>query len=302
METFYSHGKLLISSEYAVIDGAQALALPTKFGQTLNVESISGCIIHWKSISNTGKTWFETQFSVDTKLKISCNNNSEIALRLLQVLKILQLLNPTLFKTNQGFKLTSTLEFPVNWGLGSSSTLINNLSQWAKVDAFKLLDLTFGGSGYDIACAQNNTAILYQLSVGIPLISPVSFVPVFSSSLFFIHRNQKQNSRDGIAAYKESTKHKIVDYNKLNSLTLKLLNCHDLETFKNYIGTHEEYIGSLLQQQPLKEALFSDYDGAIKSLGAWGGDFFLATGNSNSINYFRTKGYTTIIPFSEMIL
>jgi mevalonate kinase len=302
METFYSHGKLLISSEYAVIDGAQALALPTKFGQTLNVESISGCIIHWKSISNTGKTWFETQFSVDTKLKISCNNNSEIALRLLQVLKTLQLLNPTLFKTNQGFNFTSTLEFPVNWGLGSSSTLINNLSQWAKVDAFKLLDLTFGGSGYDIACAQNNTAILYQLSVGIPLISPVSFVPVFSSSLFFIHRNQKQNSRDGIAAYKESTKHKIVDYNKLNSLTLKLLNCHDLETFKNYIGTHEEYIGSLLQQQPLKEALFSDYDGAIKSLGAWGGDFFLATGNSNSINYFKTKGYTTIIPFSEMIL
>jgi mevalonate kinase len=302
METFYSHGKLLISSEYAVLDGAQALALPTKFGQTLNVESISGAIIHWKSISSTGKTWFETQFSVDTKLKISCNNNSEIALRLLQVLKILQLLNPTLFKTNQGFKLTSTLEFPVNWGLGSSSTLINNLSQWAKVDAFKLLDLTFGGSGYDIACAQNNTAILYQLSVGIPLISPVSFVPVFSSSLFFIHRNQKQNSRDGIAAYKESTKHKIVDYNKLNSLTLKLLNCHDLETFKNYIGTHEEYIGSLLQQQPLKEALFSDYDGAIKSLGAWGGDFFLATGNSNSINYFKTKGYTTIIPFSEMIL
>ena len=302
METFYSHGKLLISAEYAVLDGAKALALPTKFGQTLSVESISGSTIHWKSISSTGKTWFETQFSVDTKLKISCNNNSEIALRLLQVLKILQLLNPTLFKTNQGFKLTSTLEFPVNWGLGSSSTLINNLSQWAKVDAFKLLDLTFGGSGYDIACAQNNTAILYQLSAGIPLISPVSFVPVFSRSLFFIHRNQKQNSRDGIAAYKESTKQKIVDYNKLNSLTLKLLNCHDLETFKNYIGTHEEYIGSLLQQQPLKEALFSDYDGAIKSLGAWGGDFFLATGNSNSINYFKTKGYTTIIPFSEMIL
>ena len=55
METFYSHGKLLISSEYAVLDGAQALALPTKFGQTLNVESISGAIIHWKSISSTGK-------------------------------------------------------------------------------------------------------------------------------------------------------------------------------------------------------------------------------------------------------
>ena len=302
METFYSHGKLLISAEYAVLDGAKAIALPTKFGQTLNVESISGAIIHWKSISSTGKTWFETQFNIDTSLKISCNNDSEIALRLLQVLETLQQLNLTLFKIDTGFYITSTLEFPENWGLGSSSTLINNLAQWAKVDAFKLLDLTFGGSGYDIACAQNNTAILYQLSAGIPLISPVSFAPVFSSSLFFIHRNQKQNSRDGIAAYKKSTEHKIVDYKKLNSLTLELLNCRDLETFKTCIETHEEYIGSLLQHPPLKEAIFSDYDGAIKSLGAWGGDFFLATGNSSSMDYFKTKGYTTILPFSEMIL
>ncbi len=53
-------------------------------------------------------------------------------------------------------------------------------------------------------------------------------------------------------------------------------------------------LGHCYNNQPLKEALFSDYDGAIKSLGAWGGDFFLATGNSNSINYFKTKGYTTI--------
>lgn len=302
METFYSHGKLLISSEYAVLDGAQALALPTKFGQTLNVESVSGAIINWKSISSNGKTWFETQFSIDNNLKISCKNSSEIALRLLQVLEAMQQLNPAIFKRNMGFNITSTLEFPENWGLGSSSTLINNLSQWAKVNAFKLLDLTFGGSGYDIACAQNDTAILYQLSAGIPLISPVSFAPEFSSSLFFIHRNQKQNSREGITAYKKSTNHKIVDYNKINGLTLKLLNCSDINAFNIYIEKHEDYIGSLLEQTPLKKALFSDYDGAIKSLGAWGGDFFLATGNSNSMDYFKSRGYTTIIPFSEIIL
>jgi mevalonate kinase len=38
MQTFYSHGKLLISAEYAVLDGALALALPTKFGQSLHIE------------------------------------------------------------------------------------------------------------------------------------------------------------------------------------------------------------------------------------------------------------------------
>ena len=76
METFYSHGKLLISSEYAVLDGAIALALPTKFGQSLDVESNSDNTIHWKSISNSGNVWFEAEFIIDTTLKISSKNTS----------------------------------------------------------------------------------------------------------------------------------------------------------------------------------------------------------------------------------
>ena len=35
---FYSNGKLLITGEYLVLDGAKAFALPTKFGQNLIVE------------------------------------------------------------------------------------------------------------------------------------------------------------------------------------------------------------------------------------------------------------------------
>jgi mevalonate kinase len=302
MQTFYSHGKLLITSEYAVLDGAQALALPTKFGQKLKVESTSGNLIHWKSISNSGKIWFETHFNIGEALKITCNDNSKIALRLLQVLESLQQLNPNIFTRKTGFKITSKLEFPENWGLGSSSTLINNLAQWGRVDAFRLLNLTFGGSGYDIACAQNKTAILYQLSRGIPSISPVKFKPKFSNQLFFIHRNKKQNSRDGVEAYKKSTKYKIVDFNKLNKLTLEILNSQNLEIFKKNIETHETYIGSLLQEPTLKQSLFSDYQGEIKSLGAWGGDFFLATGDLSSMEYFKIKGYQTILSFSEMIL
>ena len=36
-QSYYSNGKLLITGEYAVLDGALSLALPTKFGQELNV-------------------------------------------------------------------------------------------------------------------------------------------------------------------------------------------------------------------------------------------------------------------------
>ena len=110
--------------------------------------------------------WFETECIVDTSLKISSKDSSDIALRLVQILEAIQRLNPAHFKADEGLSISSTLEFPENWGLGSSSTLITNLAAWAKVDPFKLLELTFGGSGFDIACAQQDSAILYQLEKG----------------------------------------------------------------------------------------------------------------------------------------
>ena len=302
MQTFYSHGKLLISAEYAVLDGALALALPTKFGQSLQVESTPNQKIVWKSISNKGTVWFETELTIDTSLKIISKDTSDIALRLVQILEAIQRLNPGHFKADAGFSITSTLEFPENWGLGSSSTLITNLAEWATVDAFKLLELTFGGSGFDIACAQHDSAILYQLKSGKPTIKSVVFSPPFLDALFFVHRNQKQNSREGIKSYKTRTANQTLDFSVVNKMTLDLLNCLDLKTFESLIEQHERYISNLIQQPPLKEVLFSDYEGAIKSLGAWGGDFFLASGSTASMAYFEAKGFETIVPYSEMIL
>jgi mevalonate kinase len=58
-QTFYSNGKLLITGEYLVLDGAKAFALPTKFGQKLIIEETEGQIIHWKSVDRDGSIWFE---------------------------------------------------------------------------------------------------------------------------------------------------------------------------------------------------------------------------------------------------
>jgi mevalonate kinase len=48
-QTFYSNGKLLITGEYLVLDGAKAFALPTKFGQSLIIEEGSNKAIQWIS-------------------------------------------------------------------------------------------------------------------------------------------------------------------------------------------------------------------------------------------------------------
>jgi len=85
--------------------------------------------------------------------------------------------------------------------LGTSSTLINNIAQWLQIDAFELLNNSFGGSGYDIACAQYDTPIFYRLENQKPNVTPVDFQPQFASNLYFVYLNQKQNSKNAIAAY-----------------------------------------------------------------------------------------------------
>ena len=297
MPSYYSHGKLLISSEYAVLDGAKALALPTKLGQRLEVTNRNTKNINWKSFDCQNNLWFKTSLSIP-HFKPSIANAT--AQRLSQCFQAIHELRPHLFENQKGLEFISHLEFPQNWGLGSSSTLINNLAQWANVDAYKLLALTFGGSGYDIACAQNPYPITFQKNLNSSKIEKAVFNPSFKDKLFFVHRNQKQDTRVAIAAYQALKNTKNLDFSELNIITNALLQHSTLEVFESLITEHEKLIGKLIQQAPLKTTHFSDYNGAIKSLGAWGGDFFLASGNEQQ--YFKEKGYNTIIPFKEMVL
>ena len=57
-QKFYSHGKLLISGEYAVLDGALALAVPTRFGQHMSVRENNSGILSWTSLDENGNAWF----------------------------------------------------------------------------------------------------------------------------------------------------------------------------------------------------------------------------------------------------
>ena len=51
------------------------------------------------------------------------------------------------------------------------------------------------------------------------------------------------------------------------------------------------------------EYLLREYDGEIKSLGAWGGDFILASAlDKNPTDYFKSKGFNTVLNFNELAL
>jgi len=305
---YYSNGKLLLTGEYLVLDGAKSLAIPTKFGQDLSVEKIKEPQIIWGSFTNTGECWFEAVFDIQKLRLVNCSFNADkegsseiIAETLLEILKEAKRLNPDFLNTENGFVVKTTLTFPRDWGLGSSSTLINSIASWAKVDAFQLLWNSFKGSGYDIACAQNDSPIFYQIKNTKPIIEQVKFDPTFKENLFFVHLNQKQDSKEGIAKFRESGNDFTNEIKRISEISEDFLKATSIENFNKLIVEHEQIISNIIKLKPVKEKLFSDFFGEIKSLGAWGGDFVLATGNEETPNYFKNKGFKTVISYSEMI-
>ncbi|MBQ4805507.1 GHMP kinase [Aquimarina sp. MMG015] len=311
-KSFYSHGKLLLTSEYLVLDGIKALALPTKPGQWLKVEENDSDHISWKSFDKDGDCWFETIIKLPLAISEANSSNTRfltdeeglgISETLLEILKVAQELNPDFLSGEKGCYVETHLEFNRKWGLGSSSTLINNIAQWADVNAFTLLKKSFGGSGYDIASAQHTTPIFYIRKEDTPVISIAQFDPIFKDHLFFVYLNQKQDSKQSIKHYQSlPLKDFDVASEKIKEITNSLIECSSLEEFCKLIDLHEQTISKIIKTPTIKSTLFSDYSGSIKSLGGWGGDFVLATGTISDINYFSNKGYETIIPYSEMVL
>ena len=298
----------MLTGEYLVLDGATSLAVPAKFGQDLTVEHIDGNQLIWSSFAVTGECWFEAIFDLPKIRLANATFNSDqegsnefIAETLQGLLQEAKKINSDFLSSDQGLHIKTHLTFPRDWGLGSSSTLINNIAQWANVDAFQLLWNAFSGSGYDIACAMHDTPILYQLDHQKPIVEESSFDPSFKDQLFFVHLNQKQNSREGIQRYREyQIQQEQLD--QVSNITLGMLRAESLEEFESLLKAHEQLISSIIQLPTVKEKLFSDYFGEVKSLGAWGGDFVLVTGDETTPEYFKTKGYNTVLTNSEMVL
>jgi mevalonate kinase len=297
-QTFYSNGKLFLTGEYAVLDGGLAFALPTKFGQNLVVEPISGNEILWQSFDADGSLWFETVIPVDD-ISHPKTEADPVKNTLIQILHQAALLNPNALI--HGSKASTHLTFPRTWGLGTSSTLINNIASWFKVDAFALLERSFGGSGYDIACAQNDTPIFYRKTNAKPWIRPVNFHPDFADCLYFVYLNKKQNSKSAIAAYK-TRENKSSEIDKVSAIGVAVAESKTVGAFAALLEQHEDIMSRMLGHQKVKDALFADFGGTVKSLGAWGGDFVLAISAKDPTPYFNSKGYQTVIRYNDMIL
>lgn len=308
MSKFRANGKFLLTGEYLVLQGALALALPLKLGQTLEVNTlnINNGVIHWDAFTPKG-FWFSAMLNKND-LTVRASDDMQKAEMLSKIFQVIKSLNPNILQENCDYSFTTHLEFDKEWGLGSSSTLISCLSQWANVNPYEVLKQTMGGSGYDIACATALKPILYRLEDGNPIVEEVDFKPDFSDKLYFVYQNHKQSSGKEVKSFKERLK--TSDFSseiREVSVMSDILSGPCLAGFDDFCAImehHEEVVGKCICQNPLKSQ-FKDFQGVIKSLGAWGGDFFLAATKlpeTEVRRYFQGKGLTTVFRYDEIVI
>lgn len=258
-------------------------------------------MVYWKSHDADGQLWLEADIAVEDIIANKGQQHPEATQMLIKVLHEAHKANPEIL-ANGGFDVITRLTFPRLWGLGTSSTFIALVAEWFGIDAYALLANTFGGSGYDIACAQHDNAVLYKIQDGKPVVETFDFNPPFKHNLYFVYLNKKQNSRKAIAAYRERDFNRPRLVAQINRLIEALVTAPDLNSFASALEKQEALVGGVLGIAPVQETLFPDFKGVVKSLGAWGGDFVLAAAEENPTEYFKAKGYDVVVPYAEMIL
>ena len=299
-KTYRANGKLLLTGEYLVLHGAKAIVLPLNVGQQLEVseENVHKSLA-WRAFYDE-KIWFSCE--LDSKdFSVLMTSHPEKAEILSRIFKTIKSLNPE-FELKAGTRFETALEANPEWGFGSSSTLVSLLSQGAGVDPFRLNELVFAGSGFDIACATADGPIFYIRNN--PRV-PIGLNYPFHDQLFLVYSGQKKKTAKEVSSFlKEKTvsEQLIVE---MSVLSEAFSVCQEQKEFNLLIRQHEKLIGNLIGQMPVKEQYFADFNGEIKSLGAWGGDFYLVSTEQPFAavkKYFENKGLTTVFRLDDLIL
>lgn len=299
---FRSNGKLMLSGEYLVLHGALSLAVPTIPGQRLSVRASgrSGPL-HWKTLVES-KPWLECLIDPISWEVLQADRRDRTGLLLRMLRASAEIRGET--EWLMGREVLAEVEFDIEWGLGSSSSLISNIAWWAGIEPFHLARSVSMGSGYDIACARSDKPLLYRTGQPGTGYKPVDFLPPFHAQLAFVYLGRKQDSAASVKQFLTHARVPEHDISNISAISENLCQAGRLDEFEEGIKEHEAILSRILGKPPVKVGLFNDYPGEVKSLGAWGGDFVMITMHREFPfvkAYFSAKGMDTLILYRDMV-
>jgi mevalonate kinase len=299
---FHANGKLLLTGEYLVLQGAEAIGLPLKMGQTLNVKPTRNeDQLRWKSLIQE-EILLEAIFST-RNFEIIHTSNEKPTYYIQYLLQKAFEFIPALSRI-PAYDIVAELEFPIEWGLGSSSTLISNVSEWFNINPFRLNREITGGSGYDIACAKSHQPIRFKVVDKFPHYCEINVNLPFSDCLYFVYTGQKQDSEKEARQFIKENKDHSHLFPIIKEINHQIIQAQTLEQFERSLWEHEKIIAGILNTTPIKQRSFQDFSGMVKSLGAWGGNFMLITwrGKREDLKqYLADYQLETIFSWNEMV-
>jgi len=273
MNSFYAHGKLLLSAEYMVIYGSKALALPLKLGQSLErVRPDNRNIFAWNAYYQD-EPWFSARLDPAT-LKVLETSDQTMASRLQEMIRACIELIPDFQQELFRWDAVTRLDFSPEYGFGSSSTLTALLAEWAEVNPLDLHFMVSEGSGYDVACALAEGPILYHLRDNTPQYRQIPFHPPFLDQLYFAWLGKKQPTASHLAQVSGRLNPGSETIHRFSQLTMAMVEASTLSEFRLVMEEHEEALSHILGIERISTR-FEGLPGSIKSLGAWGGDFVM---------------------------
>jgi mevalonate kinase len=297
---YHASGKLLITGEYLVLAGARALAMPVRFGQRMIIHETARRILDWESSSPDG-TWFSARFDPDT-LEVISADKMKIAIELNKILLAARRLNPEFLTGSTGWNVNVTANYPVEWGLGSSSTLYSLVARWAGVLPYDLFRMISQGSGYDIACAARSGLLYYQLRQHRPEITEAYAGRALRENTCFAYLGHKQDTQKEVTAFLEDQNYSENDLAEISRLSAAICDAGSPDELIALVDEHEAILGNILKREPI-ERRYPSFPGTVKSLGAWGGDFamFVSPMEPATVaDHLHRLGFKTVFRFNEL--
>jgi len=285
------------------MEGAKALAVPLKLGQSLTVKNSEQNQLIWEAKSPAG-LWFNTILKLPT-LEVLETNNQIFTNRLVLLLKNAKKLSKNFLNETIGISVETELGFNPEFGFGSSSTLVFCVSKWANVNPYLLQQKTFGGSGFDIACADAKGPITFLRTGDDIEIKNVELSPKITNNLFFVYLGKKQQTSKSIKYFKKNAAYTNSDIDRISAITNEAVKVESIEDFEALLIEHEQLMSSVLQTPTIKSSCFPQYDGCVKSLGAWGGDFVLISSRNSKqeiSQQMKSLGFNTVFSYSDLVL
>lgn len=300
IQNYHSNGNLLLTGEYLISQGAEAIALPLKKGHTLAVTPIHGKKIIWESVYNQ-----ETKTKISLKsddFEITQTNNENSAKFIQQLLrKAMDHLPP--LSHLPGYHIKAIHDYPEFLEFGCESALIANIANWFNINPYRFSRDISPGLEHGIACARSNKPILYQLTNKYPDYREINLNLPFKGNIYIIYTGHNPDSYNKKKQTQKYPDHHEV-FPKIREINKRIIQSRTYEEFENSILDHDKILSGVLKEQRLQERIFQDFPGLIKPLNEWNGELNLVTwkGDKNELHeYFAPYNIQTIFTWDELV-